>query len=163
MKITRKQLRQLINEVRIKPSIPDVPSDDALVKIDDLVRSGAPGADPLADAFGYPEDRSYSDDLKSYDKVTDMRLEEFIKNMATQEIINVYDEDQHSGNLYDYISNVESTMSKAEFEAILKKLSVEALQHVDDLYGSDFENTMTKTQMSKEEKINRIYRLLKYQ
>ena len=67
MKLTRKQLRRLI-ETRIKPSIPNIP-DDAYTKIDTLARD--PGvahmADSMADAFGYPEDRSYVKDLKTYD------------------------------------------------------------------------------------------------
>jgi len=71
MKITRRQLRRLINEVRIKPSIPNIPSDDALGKVDDLARQEEfqPSADSLAGAFGYPEDRSYSADLKGYDNL----------------------------------------------------------------------------------------------
>ena len=71
MKITRRQLRKLINEIRIKPSIPNVPGDDALGKVDDLARQEEfqPSADSLAGAFGYPEDRSYSADLKGYDNL----------------------------------------------------------------------------------------------
>ena len=34
MKITRRQLRKLIAEHMIKPGIPNVPSDDAMTKID---------------------------------------------------------------------------------------------------------------------------------
>ena len=63
MKITRKQLRRLI-ETTIKPTIPNVPSDEALGKIDSV---DAVQADSFAGAFGYPEDRSYSDDLRTYD------------------------------------------------------------------------------------------------
>jgi hypothetical protein len=81
MKITRRQLRKLI-ETRIKPSIPDA-SDEYLGKIDDLARQ--PGfqddADTFADAFGYPEDRSYSDDLRVYDTA----------GMPTIETLGIYD------------------------------------------------------------------------
>ena len=68
MKITRTQLRRLI-EVTIKPSIPNVPSDDSYAKIDKLARDPEYQhmADSMADAFGYPEDRSYVKDLKTYD------------------------------------------------------------------------------------------------
>ena len=68
MKITRTQLRRLI-ETTIKPNIPNVPSEDALEKIDVLSRSDDHRlqADSLASAFDYPEDRSYSDDLRTYD------------------------------------------------------------------------------------------------
>ena len=68
MKITRTQLRRLI-EVTIKPSIPNVPSDDSYAKIDKLARDPEYQhmADSMADALGYPEDRSYVKDLKTYD------------------------------------------------------------------------------------------------
>ena len=53
----------------IKPGIPNVPSDDAMTKIDMMARSEdmQPDADSIAGAFGYPEDKSYSADLKLYD------------------------------------------------------------------------------------------------
>lgn len=81
MKITRRQLRKLI-ETTIKPSIPNIPSDDAYLKIDDLARQKEfqPDADSLAGAFGYPEDRSYSDDLRTYDRA----------GMPTLETVSVY-------------------------------------------------------------------------
>ena len=68
MKLTRRQLRRLI-EIRIKPSIPNIPSDDSYTKIDKLARDPEYQhmADSMADAFGYPRDRSYSKDLKTYD------------------------------------------------------------------------------------------------
>ena len=69
MKITRRQLRKLIIEHMTKPRIPNIPSDAALTKIDDLARQEdfEADADSLAGAFGYPEDQSYSDDLRAYD------------------------------------------------------------------------------------------------
>ena len=69
MKLTRKQLRKLIAEHMIKPGIPNIPSGDALTKIDDLARQEdfQSDADSLAGAFGYPEDQSYSADLRAYD------------------------------------------------------------------------------------------------
>ena len=68
MKITRKHLRKLI-ETTIKPSIPNVPSERFLGRIDDFARDKEmqPDADSFAGSFGYPEDRSYVDDLKTYD------------------------------------------------------------------------------------------------
>ena len=68
VKITRKQLRRLI-ETTIKPSIPNVPSDEALGKIDFLARTHGhqTQADSLASAFDYPEDRSYVADLRTYE------------------------------------------------------------------------------------------------
>jgi len=70
MKITRRKLRKLINESMTKPSMPNIPNDDFIGKIDSLARSGdnRPQADSLADTFGYPGDRSYSDDLHAYDE-----------------------------------------------------------------------------------------------
>ena len=73
MKITRRQLRRLIiNEMRTKPRIPNLPTgmeDDFLGKIDDLARyrDHRSDADSLAHSFEYPEDRSYSADLEDYD------------------------------------------------------------------------------------------------
>ena len=70
MKLTRKQLRKLINEAMIKPGIPNVPSAEAQGKIDDLARQEEfqASADSMAHTFGYPEDRSFSKDLKTYDE-----------------------------------------------------------------------------------------------
>ena len=81
MKVTRNQLRQLI-ETTIKPSIPNIPSGEAYTKIDDLARQEEfqPSADSVAGAFGYPEDRSYSEDLRTYDQA----------NMPTLETVSVY-------------------------------------------------------------------------
>ena len=81
MKVTRRQLRRLI-ETTIKPSIPNIPSGEAYTKIDDLARQEEfqPSADSLAGAFGYPEDRSYSDDLRTYDRA----------GMPTLETVSVY-------------------------------------------------------------------------
>lgn len=67
MKITRKELRCLI-ETTIKPSIPGL-GDDMLGKIDTFARSPdlQADADSFAGSFGYPEDKSYSQDLATYD------------------------------------------------------------------------------------------------
>ena len=69
MKITRQQLRKLI-ETTIKPTIPNVPNEKMLGRIDDFARDPEmqADADSFAGAFGYPEDRSYVEDLKTYDK-----------------------------------------------------------------------------------------------
>ena len=69
MKLTRRKLKRLI-EAMIKPSIPNIPSNDAYTKIDDLARQEEfqSSADSLAGAFGYPEDQSYSEDLRTYDQ-----------------------------------------------------------------------------------------------
>jgi hypothetical protein len=68
MKISRKQLRRLI-ETTIKPSIPNVPSEELLSRIDNFARDPEmqADADSFAGSFGYPEDRSYVKDLKTYD------------------------------------------------------------------------------------------------
>ena len=82
MKITRKQLRKLINEAMIKPGIPNIPSAEAMGKIDMMARSEdlQADADSMAGAFGYPEDRSYSADLRGYDAAG--RLGKEIENMS---------------------------------------------------------------------------------
>jgi hypothetical protein len=68
MKITRRHLRRLI-ETTIKPTIPNVPSEELLGRIDNFARDKEmqPDADSFAGSFGYPEDRSYVEDLKTYD------------------------------------------------------------------------------------------------
>ena len=68
VKITRRQLRRLI-ETRIKPSIPNVPSEELLGRIDNFARDPEmqQDADVFAGSFGYPEDRSYVKDLETYD------------------------------------------------------------------------------------------------
>ena len=77
-----------INETRIKPSIPNIPSDDSYIKIDDLARGVTTklDADSMAGAFGYPEDRSYSEDLRIYDEA----------GMPTLETVSVY---RHPSNI----------------------------------------------------------------
>ena len=68
MKIARRQLKRLI-ETTIKPSIPNVPSERLLGRIDNFARDPEmqADADSFAGSFGYPEDRSYVKDLKTYD------------------------------------------------------------------------------------------------
>ena len=61
-----------LNEMNIKPSIPDLPPEDGeelLSKIDKMARHQDYGqdADAFAHSFGYPEDRSYSADLEDYE------------------------------------------------------------------------------------------------
>jgi len=69
MKITRRQLRRLI-ETTIKPG-GDLYDYDPEGKIEVLATSddemNRNMADAMADTFGYPEERSYVDDLKTYD------------------------------------------------------------------------------------------------
>lgn len=168
MKITRRQLRQLISEIRIKPSIPDVPSDDALNKIDLLARTGMPSADPLADAFGFPDDRSYSKELKDYDDINTIPSIELHKNMRAQDIINVYDHEYFTANgqlrLYDHIAKVRNNMSKSEFDVFLRKLAEDVFQHASQQYvpvTNPFHAALTKHPLSHDEGIYRIYQVLK--
>lgn len=79
MKITRKELRKMINESifhehRIKPSIPDLESDDHIKKIDALARgeNTRDMADVMADTYGYTG--SYSSDLDDYDNIAPLRM-----------------------------------------------------------------------------------------
>ena len=79
MKITRRQLRQLINESvtlehKIKPSIPGLESDDHIEKIDVLARGEDTRdmSDVMADTFGYSG--SYSSDLHDYDNIEPLRM-----------------------------------------------------------------------------------------
>ena len=90
MKITRKQLRRLI-ETTIKPAIPDVPSDETLAKIDMISQDDIFQADALAGAFGYPEDRSYTDDLRTYEAAGRVTFDsiEVVVGPSTIEIVHV--------------------------------------------------------------------------
>lgn len=79
MKITRKQLRKMINEAvilehRTKPSIPGLESDDHIEKIDTLARGEDTRdmSDVMADTFGYSG--SYSSDLNAYDNIAPLRI-----------------------------------------------------------------------------------------
>ena len=79
MKITRRQLRKMINESiflehRIKPLIPGLESDDYIEKIDALARGEDTRdmSDVMADTFGY--DGSYSSDLHDYDNIEPLRM-----------------------------------------------------------------------------------------
>ena len=79
MKITRKQLRKMINESillehRIKPSIPGLESDDHIENIDTLARGEDTRdmSDVMADTFGYSG--SYSSDLHDYDNISPLRM-----------------------------------------------------------------------------------------
>ena len=129
MKLTRRQLRKLI-ETRIKPNIPNIPSDDAYIKIDDLARGAStkPDADSLAGAFGYPEDRSYSDDLRIYDSA----------GMPTLETVSVY---RHPNieiaipeELVDDVIDAHMTAQTGGFAAanVFREAALRAFHYVED-------------------------------
>ena len=68
----------------IKPSVPNVPSVQGQIKIDDLARQEEfqAMADSMADTFGYPEGRSYSEDMKRYDQFSPQSIrDEMIPEM----------------------------------------------------------------------------------
>lgn len=161
MKITRNQLRKIISEVRIKPSIPNVPSDDALGKIDSLARGETTksSADVMAQTFGYPEDKRYSEDLKAYDDVSMIPGTEHIKNIMVQDVIDVYDEEAHNFSLDKHIYNAMNNKSADEFDIYLKRLAHKVFQHVQINHGTPFKGT--NTPMSSGEGIYRIYQELK--
>ncbi len=62
----------------IKPGIPNVPSSEAQGRIDDFARDPEmqADADSMAQAFGYPEDQSYSEALQAYDDIAIPRQRE---------------------------------------------------------------------------------------
>jgi len=69
MKITRRQLRKLISETRIRPAVPLIDDIEMYDNLDTLARhdNTKDSADVLAHSLDFPEDRSYSDDLHHYD------------------------------------------------------------------------------------------------
>ena len=153
----------MINEIRIKPSIPSVPSDDAYTKIDSLARgdSTKASADVLARTFGYPEGSSYSSDLKDYDDVSKIPVTEHIKNMMALDLIDLYDEVVYNFTLDKVIYNEMNNVSADEFDRFLKTIAREAFQYVHSNYGNPFQRPHTNTPMSHGEGIYRIYQELK--
>ena len=95
MKITRKQLRQLIMEMAtIKPQPPTmISSDRAITNLNSMVRDPEyrDEYDDVAKTLGYPNDRSYSDDLKTYDDANRMTFDsvEVTEGQSTVEIVTV--------------------------------------------------------------------------
>ena len=137
MKITRKQLRKIINEIRIKPNIPSVPSEDALGKIDDLARSQdfKDSANVMAHTFGYPEDRSYSEDLKDYDDVARIPVIERLYDEIVDIIIDIYDQEVYNYTLDKVLYNELNNKSAAEFDRYLKILARDVYKHTSKKYG----------------------------
>ena len=147
MKVTRRQLRRLI-ETTIKPSIPNIPSGEAYTKIDDLARQEEfqPSADSMAGAFGYPEDRSYSDDLRIYDEA----------GMPTLETVSVY---RHSNleiaiprELVDDVIDAHQAIARqpggqiflggaSSSGAVFRQAGIRVFHYIEDevkrIYGSD--------------------------
>ena len=137
MRITRRQLRKLINEIRIKPNIPNVPSGDALGKIDDLSRSQdfKDSANVMAHTFGYPEDRSYSEDLKDYDDVSNIPQTEQLYDEIVQIIIDIYDQEVYNYTLDKVLYNELNNKSAVEFDRYLKVLARDVYTHTAKKYG----------------------------
>jgi len=163
MKITRRQLRQLINEVRIKPSIPNIPSDDAYTKIDSLARGDTTkaSADVLANTYGFPDGSSYSSELKTYDDISKITDKSHIKDMMVRDVIDVYDEEVYNFTLDTIIYNEMNNVSADEFDRFLKRLARKAFQHVHLNHGTPFTRPNTDTPMSSGEGVYRIYQELK--
>jgi len=163
MKITRRQLRRLIQEIRIKPSIPNIPSGDAYTKIDSLARGNTTkaSADVLANTFGFPGDSSYSSELKTYDDVSKIQGTEYAKDIMVQDVIDVYDEEVYNFTLDKIIYNEMNSVSVDEFDGFLKRLARAAFQHVHLNHGTPFTSTTTTTPMSSGEGVYRIYQALK--
>ena len=137
MKISRKQLRKLINEIRIKPNIPNVPSEDALGKIDDLARSQdfKDSSDSMAHTFGYPEDRIYSQDLKDYDDVARIPVKERLYDELVQIIIDIYDQEAYNYTLDKVLYNELNNKSAVDFDEYLKRLARDVYTHTSKKYG----------------------------
>ena len=126
MKLTRTQLRRLINEAMIKPSVPNVPSVQGQVKIDDLARQEEfqPDADSIAHAFKYPEDRSYSEDLKAYDQFSPQSIRD--ANIPTMKELGK-----------DYAAAANHEKGKPTEQYLKRKALIKAAEICDSFYSYD--------------------------
>ena len=152
-------------EIRIKPNIPNVPSAEAQEKIDDLARSQdfKDSADVMAHTFGYPEGRSYSQDLKDYDDIAKIPHIERLKSELVHHIIDIYDEEVHDYSLDKHIYNtMNKTAGEHSFESFLKILARDIYTHISRKYHNlpiphPFDNKIT---IHGADAIHRIYRAL---
>ena len=171
MKITRRQLRRLINEIRTKPYISDLPDDDMYTKINSLAsdKSSKASADVIAQTFGYPEDRSYSTDLKDYDEVGMIPAMEHDKSRMIRYAVMTY-EMEHlqpmtqipNYSIEMYLIDKKSNLTDSEFDMFMKKLAEEIYQKEISVYGPRiFTDNVTNTQLSESDAINRIYHELR--
>ena len=174
MKLTRKQLRKLINEVRIKPSLPDVPSTEYSEKIDDLARQEEfqASADVIAQSFGYPEDRSYSTDLKDYDEVPLLPFIELDNDHMIRYVVMVYESEflqpmiQSSQNpnhsIESIIQETRRKLTDVDFDGFMKEFAKEIYEKILSSYGpAIFTNRHNDTQLAESDAINRIYHELR--
>ena len=169
MKITRRQLRRLINEVRIKPSIPNIPSDDMYTKINNLAkdRSGKNSADVIAQTFGYPEDRSYSTDLKDYDEVPLLPFIELDNDYMIRYVVMAYEseylpQNPPNNNIETYITNKKSKLTDVDFDEFMRELAKEIYEKILSSYGpAIFTNRHNDTQLTESDAINRIFHELR--
>ena len=134
MKITRRQLRRLINETTIKPTIPNVPSEETLGKIDRVSQDDIFQADALAGAFGYPEDRSYTDDLRTYDAANRVTFDSVAVQSSSYELIQV-------PIPYELVDNlIEAHLSLPSEPGAFRSTGIQVFQHIenylDDKYGN---------------------------
>lgn len=165
MKITRSQLRKLINEIRIKPAIPNVPSSDDLGKIDDLARSedNSAMAGVMAHTFGYPEDRNYVEDLKDYDDIENIARTERLYDEIVQIIIDIYDQEVYNFSLDRLIYNEMNSGSDSDFDKFLKRLARDMYVYMSKKYaGSGIPHPLEHSVIIKGGSgISRIYQTLK--
>ena len=89
MKITRKQLRKIISEIRVKPGDDMDPED--VTTVNSMIDSGdeevVKQADELASLLGHERGDSFSQSLEKYDKVSFMAdVGEFITYLTDEDI-----------------------------------------------------------------------------
>ena len=102
MKLTRRQLRKLINEIRIKPGGDLDPeySDKLTSMVDTGDEAFTTQADELAPMLGY-EGESFSQDLKAYDQVGIMgavgEFAHYLTDDLIQKLMNVRGKDLRYG------------------------------------------------------------------
>ena len=144
MKMTRTKLRKFIAEHMTKPSAPSmINSDRALGNLDDMVRDPKyrDEYDEVAKTLGYPEDRSYADDLKSYDDSG--RLGPAISQMRT--LGEKYAEGDHHKESEGYYFNKRSALKKAaaicdSFDMSIVKVLIDAFTEG----ANDYERKVAK-------------------
>jgi hypothetical protein len=130
MKVTRKQLRRLI-ETTIKPFIPNV-SADALGKIDAL--DDPKQVNNFAGAFGYPEDRSYSDDLRTYDAANRVTFDSVAVQSSSYELIQV-------PIPYELVDNlIEAHLSLPSEPDAFRSTGIQVFQHIENYLADKYGN-----------------------
>ena len=92
-------------------------------------------ADVMSHTFGYPEDRSYVEDLKDYDDVSRIPVNERLYDEIVQIIIDIYDQEVYNYTLDKVLYNELNNKSAFEFDKFLKRLARDMYTYMSKKYG----------------------------